>query len=300
MDTNFFDSDNVPRRVCAIPETKTHGAVEDVNIAFVDAHPSTVDKDKGIILLIHGFPETSYQFRKVIPLFNQAGYRVIVPDYRGAGDSSKPVDPQSYLKSRMATDLHYVVKNELKITAPIHVVGHDMGGMIAHAYANLFPADTVSVTWGECPIPGTKFYEQVKEISKSWHLPEDMVPGNEHNYIKRFFDVLTKNHDGVTPAVVAFYVRAYSAPGAMQAGHNTYLMFEEDAKENIAMRDKFGKSKTKCLVLNGDSGFTAAMARESAEEFYEDIQVATVTNSGHWVAEENPKEFVDRILEFVK
>ena len=124
---------------------------------------------KGHILLIHGFPETSHQFRHVITPLADAGYDVIAPDYRGAGSSSRP--REGFEKAQMATDLHGLLIEQLGIHQRVHVVGHDIGGMVAHAYASKFAADTASVSWGECPLPGTKLYDRyVKEVRAVWHF----------------------------------------------------------------------------------------------------------------------------------
>lgn len=119
----------------------TRSWCDEVTIHYIDC--PAVGNEKGIILLIHGFPQTSYQFRHVITPLSEAGYRIIAPDYRGAGHSSHPRD--GYEKSIMAADLHTLLVEHLKITKPVHVVGHDIGGMVAHAYAAWFPKDTRSV-----------------------------------------------------------------------------------------------------------------------------------------------------------
>lgn len=143
----------------------TVGSVESnpVRIAYTDSHPSSSAAYKGTILLIHGFPQTSYQFRHVIPLLSDAGYWVIAPDYRGTGQSSRiPAGPSAFRKTQMAADLHTLLHDHLGVKGEVHVMGHDIGGMIAHAYAARFPDDTASVIWGECPLPGTSFYDEVK------------------------------------------------------------------------------------------------------------------------------------------
>lgn len=307
MQVNFFDSNNFIHRTCMIPEGKEPDENEAVRITFVDTLPPAGTGQKGVVLLIHGFPQTSYQFRKVILPLAQAGYRVIVPDYRGAGDSSRPMNLKGYLKSRMATDLHHVVQKHLNIAEPIHVVGHDIGGMIAHAYATLFASDTASIVWGECPLPGTTFYNEAKETVELWHfvfhritdLPEVLIAGHERAYIKHFYDKLAYNHAGIAPSDVDVYEKAYSMPGAIRAGINVYRMFNEDAKENIKVRDTQGKSKVRCLALNGEQSFLATKAEEEAREFYDDFRTATVPNSGHWIAEENSDGFVERLLDFM-
>jgi pimeloyl-ACP methyl ester carboxylesterase len=85
------------------------------------------------VLLIHGAPQTGYAWRKVVPMLVAAGYQVVAPDYRGAGASTKPRD--GYDKWTMAGDLHELVRNELGIDGPLSVVGHDLGSMVAFAYA---------------------------------------------------------------------------------------------------------------------------------------------------------------------
>jgi pimeloyl-ACP methyl ester carboxylesterase len=143
-----------------------------VRIFYKDAKPiSSFSSNTPVILLIHGFPETSHQFRHAIPLLTKAGYRVIAPDYRGAGYSSKPrVGNESganYTKRLCAQDLHELMHETLGIKEKYDVVGHDIGGkatrsttfvprlidsrsgMVAHAYAALYPKDIKSVIWGE-------------------------------------------------------------------------------------------------------------------------------------------------------
>jgi pimeloyl-ACP methyl ester carboxylesterase len=110
------------------------------------------------LLLIHGFPETSFQFRHVITPLSERGYRVIAPDYRGAGYSSRTRGLEGYRKSVLAGDMVSVL-DALSIDK-VHVVGHDIGGMIAHSFASRYPHRTHSVMWGECPQPGTKAYGQ--------------------------------------------------------------------------------------------------------------------------------------------
>lgn len=170
----------------------TPSTPDEVTIHTLDCPPATHQdneptESKGTILLIHGYPQTSYQFRHVINPLSTAGYRVIAPDYRGAGHSSKPHNPTGYHKVTMAADLHTLVRDHLGIKEPVHVVGHDIGGMIAHAYAARFPEDTASVIWGECPLPGTGAYERGKNGAEVWHftfhwqgdLPEALTVGRE-------------------------------------------------------------------------------------------------------------------------
>lgn len=139
----------------------------------------------------------------------------------------------------MAEDLHTLVQSHLVIKEKIHVIGHDIGGMIAFAYASRYPEHTRSVIWGECPLSGTSYYEQIKSTPDVFHfvfhrvpdLPEFLIAGKEREYLKHFFDKIVLNTAAITPADLDNYV-AYSQPGAIRAGLEVYRAFEQDAEEN--------------------------------------------------------------------
>ena len=279
----------------------------EVRIHYVEClPPSSASSTLGTILLIHGFPETSYQFRKVIPSLASAGYRVLAPDYRGAGYSSKP--PSGYTKKDIATDLHTLVTEHLGIKEKIHVVGHDIGGMIAHALVALFPDSVETVAWGECPLPGSNFYETSKHSRALWHFDFHAVPdisvqlvqGKERMYIKHFYDRLAQDPSVFTNEDLDFYESQYSMPGALRAGFSTYATFEEDADHNRQWLKENGKVKVRSMILSGAGSFLAKEAETMAAEFYEDVTGGYVEGAGHWIAEEQPERFVEKVLEFIE
>jgi len=182
-----------------------------------------------------------------MPLLVEAGYRVVVPDYRGAGASSKPRD--GYDKWTMAADLHQLVHRELGIQGPISVVGHDLASMLGFAYALRYRDDVVSLTTMEAPLPGTNYYEQRKVAKTAWHFDFHSNPdiavylthGRERWYITRFFDDLTYQPDAITIADIDVYARAFEAPGAMRALCEIYRELDHDAeihRANIAAHGK--------------------------------------------------------------
>lgn len=275
---------------------------QEVRLHYIDSPHDTGNA----ILLIHGFPETSYQFRHVITPLAAAGYRVIAPDYRGAGESSHPRN--GFDKVTIASDLYKLVHDHLDITSPIHVLGHDIGGMIAHAYAFSYPEHTLSVLWGECPLPGSAPYESgFKNSPGMWHftfhqqidLPEALVVGRERIYLKHFYDRLCVNPSGITPRDIDHYVTSFAQPGGMRCGFDLYRAFPEDAKDNQKMLAEKGKSKVPACSLSGDRSILLQVAEEQTRQFYEQVEVATVEKSGHWCAEENPADFVKKVLAFV-
>ncbi|KAL8736692.1 MAG: hypothetical protein Q9166_000058 [cf. Caloplaca sp. 2 TL-2023] len=276
----------------------------EVRIHYVEAKPP--DTHKGIILLIHGFPESSYQFRHVMGPLSSAGYRVIAPDYRGAGYSSRPTT--GYTKKVLATDLHALLIKNLGISEPVHVVGHDIGGMIAHAYATLYPADVASLIWGECPLPGTNIYDEYKHTPALWHfnfhsvsaLPELLVSGHEKQYLKHFYDRLGQNPSAFTEADLDFYATLYSAPGAMRAGFDLYRTFEEDKVDNQRWLMEKGKVKVRAMTLSGEDTLDALKSEDMAKQVNEQVVAGVVEGSGHWIAEEAPEHFVKQVLGFIE
>ena len=203
----------------------------EIRLYYLDALTSHYPKSKGVILLIHGLPESSYQFRKVITPLANAGYRVIAPEYRGAGYSSKP--PSGYTKKQLSTDLHQLLTEHLNVQENVHIVGHDIGGMIAHAYCSQYPANVASVIWGECPLPRSTVYENTKHSRTLWHFdfqstPEisvALVTGRERMYIKHFYDRLAQDPSCFSQEDLDFYATQYSMLGALRAGFDVYANF---------------------------------------------------------------------------
>jgi len=278
-----------------------------IRLSYIDCPSPPETVFKGTILLIHGFPQTSYQFRHVISPLAAAGYRIIAPDYRGAGQSSHP-SHGDFLKTTMAADLVSLIHTHLGITGKIHIVGHDIGGMIAHAYASRHPSHVASIIWGECPLPGTAAFEANMGMKRQFHfifhcvpdLPEALVAGREKIYLKHFFDKQALNAGAITPADLEHYTLMYSQPGAMRCAFAVYEAFEKDAAENRAWLKEHGKCKVPALAFSGDSSGHTEEAEEMLCEVYENVEVAVVKEAGHYIAEENPDDFLRKVLAFVE
>jgi pimeloyl-ACP methyl ester carboxylesterase len=297
-----IDTSRWCQRIASITTTSS----EQLRLNYIDCQPPSDSKAKGVLLLIHGFPQTSYQFRHVITPLSNAGYRVIAPDYRGAGQSSKPLT--GYQKTQMAEDLHILIQSHFGIKEKIHVVGHDIGGMIAFAYVSRYPDDVSSVIWGECPLPGTSCYEDVKGTPDVFHfifhrvpdLPEFLIAGKEREYLKHFFDKISYNSAAISPSDLEHYALAYSQPGAIRAGLEVYRAFEKDAEENRNWKAEHGKVKLPSLLMNGKEFMLAQSAESMADEYHEGANLLTIEESAHYIAEENPDGFVKGVLEFVE
>lgn len=249
--------------------------------------------------------------RKTINSKLSSSYRVIAPNYRGAGRSSKPAT--GYTKSTMAADIVQLL-DALGITSKIHLVGHDIGGMIAWALATRHPDRTATLTWGECPLPGTSVHEEDRTTDRAvdqfhfiFHcvadLPEALIAGREHIYVSHFFDKLAYNAAAIGPRDLGVYVRSYSRPGAMRCAMEVYRAFGEDGEENRAWLGKNGRfGAVPGFCLSGEMSAHCEQAERMVGEVHEEgtCEVGVVPGAGHYVAEEAPGAFVGRVLGFIE
>jgi len=232
------------------------GPDETVRIGYTVATPC---EPTGTVVLLHGAPQTRYEWRKVMMPLAAAGYRVIMPDYRGAGASDKPRD--GYDKWTMAGDIHSLVRETLGVTEPVSLVGHDLGSTLALGFALRYRDDVVSVTFMEAPLPGTDYYTwrvgQKSAWQFSFHANTDiavyLTHGRERWYINRFFDELAYQPDAISNADLDVYARAFEAPGAMRALFEIYRELDRDADDNRAALHKHGKLTIPVLASGGAS-----------------------------------------------
>lgn len=223
--------------------------------------------------------------------------------------SSKPVE--GYTKSAMATDLKSLL-DHLSIHDKVHVVGHDIGGMIAWAFATRHSEHTASVVWGECPLPGTRFMDECRSVNsvQKFHfifhsvpdVPEALVSGREDIYLRHFYANEGYKPNAMSPEDIDYYVQMYRRPGALRCAFNVYRSFLEDIKENREWIAKHAKCTVKALSLNSAMSTHTAAAEGMMAEAHEPgtFTMAKIPDSGHYLAEENPEGFNKAILEFIE
>lgn len=277
------------------------GTGETVRIGYTVTTPRHPTKT---VVLLHGAPQTRYEWRKVMTPLAATGYRVIMPDYRGAGASDKPRD--GYDKWTMAGDIHSLVRDTLGIRERFSLVGHDLGSTLALSYALRYRDDVVSATFMEAPLPGTTYYERRMAQKSAWqfsfHANTDvavyLTHGRERWYINRFFDDLTYQPDAISNDDLDVYARAFEAPGAMRALCEVYRELDRDAEDNRAALAEHGKLAIPVLASGGASNPLAANFRAMCEEVAESVTYQLVPECGHWVAEEQPEGFTRMFCEF--
>jgi pimeloyl-ACP methyl ester carboxylesterase len=276
-------------------------ADQSVRIGYTVATPPEPTKT---VVLLHGAPQTRYEWRKVMVPLAEAGYRVVIPDYRGAGASDKPRD--GYDKWTMAGDIHTLVREVLAVQEPISLVGHDLGSALALSFALRYRDDVVSATFMEAPLPGTEYYEWRVAQKSAWqfsfHANPDiavyLTHGRERWYINRFFDELTYQPDAISNEDLDVYARAYEAPGAMRAMCEVYRELDRDAEDNRAALGHHGKLTIPVLASGGATNPLATKFRAMCEEVADSVTAQLVPDCGHWVAEEQPAYFIRMFCEF--
>jgi len=290
-----------------------HGIFEnaEVRLHYVTAGKSPGDGGDGrTIVLLHGWPQTWWQWRHVIAPLSAEGWFVIALDYRGAGGSSKP--ESGYDKKTMAGDVKALLEH-LGIVRPITLVTHDLGMMVGYAFAALHPEAVERLVLMEAPIPGTQAYEGVLATtrfsgSKLWHfhfhgapenVAETLIAGNEFPYLRSFYVKLSANPDAISIADAERYVADYTSPGAMRAGLELFRAFEQDADDNRRFLSERGKLKMPVLGLGGTASFFLPVAQEMLSEVADNVTVRPIEGSGHWIAEEQPERFLERLRDFV-
>lgn len=257
------------------------------------------------IILLHGFPQTWYEWRHLMPRLAQVGYHVIAPDYRGAGHSSRPLS--GYDKRTMATDIRHLIREVLQISGPIALVGHDIGLMVAYAYAQMFRADVSHLAVIDAPLPGTLVFDRLRADPRVWQfafhsvrdIPEMLISGREKAYLQAFFDARLYNVGAIGADELELYVSALSAPGALRAGLELYRAFEQDIEDNRNLLASNGKLEIPVLAVGGATSTTGPIMADMMREVAEHVTELRVPRTAHWIAEENPDALFEGLHAFL-
>lgn len=283
--------------------TCTHG-MADIQPG-IRLHYVTSGSGAHTAVLVHGFPQTWWEWRRVFPSLVEAGYRVVAPDYRGAGQSSRPAS--GYDKRTMAEDIRQLLRQHLQIEGPIVLVGHDIGLMVVYAYAQAYRGDVSHLVVIDAPLPGTAVFEQLRVDPRVWHfafhgardVAEMLVAGRERQYLQTFFNARIFDPSAISPEDFDIYTSAYAAPGAMRAGFELYRAFDHDAEDNRTYLRQNGQLTIPVLAVGGTISTSGPLIAQMMQEVADDVIECRVPGTAHWVPEENPSALSAAVLEFV-
>lgn len=251
------------------------------------------------VVLLHGYGETGDMW---VPMAVDLArdHTVIVPDLRGLGLSSKPAG--GFDKKTQAGDVAGVL-NQLHIDRT-DVVAHDIGNMVAYAFAAQNPGRVGKLVLIDAPLPGVGPWDEVLKNPLLWHFRfggpdmERLVAGRERIYLDRLWNEFSATPRRFSEAAREHYAKIYALPGAMHSGFAQFAAFDQDAIDNKAFLAN-GKLKMPVLAVGGEKSFGSMMAtvmRFAAD----DVQEAVLPDSGHWIMEENPKATVEMVRTFLK
>lgn len=250
------------------------------------------------VILVHGYTQTSRMWRPIIPQLAEK-FTVIAPDLPGIGDSGIPSNGLD-MKSAAAR-IHGLAKS-LGVQKA-RVVGHDIGLMVAYAYAAQFPAETEKLVVMDAFLPGVAGWEDVYNNPGIWHFrfngptPEGLVRGRERAYFEHFWNNFAADKTRSIPeADRAAYAAAYARPGRMRAGWAYFVSFQQAAKDFAEL------SKTKLampvLAIGGEKANGVLLGLQM-KIVATGASMVVLKNTGHWVLEERPKETTEALMKFL-
>ena len=250
------------------------------------------------VILLHGYAQNSRMWRPLMVELAKT-HTVIAPDLRGFGQSSKPTS--GYEKKTMAQDVHVLATSLGYRRASI--VGHDIGLMVAYAYAAQYPSEVDRIVLMDAFLPGVGEWKNVWLLRDLWHFhfygetPLKLVAGRERTYFEHFWnDFAADPKHSVPEADRRFYAAAYAQPGGMRAGFEVFRAFEQDAKDFAQLAET--KLPMPMLVLTGEKA-SGNFLIEQARLVATNVQGVVIKGSGHWLMEEAPSQVIPQLVAFI-
>jgi len=269
----------------------------DAQIDNVQLHYLTAGHGSATVILLHGFAETSRMWRPIIPLLAEK-FTVIAPDLPGIGDSSIPAKTGMLVAAQQIHELARSLKIE-----KARVVGHDIGLMVAYAYAAQFPNETEKLAVMDAFLPGVEGWEAIYDAPNVWHFrfngeyPEKLVQGRERTYFEYFWNVFAadKTHS-IPEAERKAYTAAYARPGRMRAAWAYFASWPQLATEFAPLSKT--KLKMPVLSIGGEKSLGNQLGAQM-KLVADNVTVIVLQNAGHWILEEKPKETTAALLNFL-
>lgn len=266
-------------------------------IANVDGiHIHYVIGGKGeALLLIHGFGQNWYMWNRLLPALAEH-FTVIAPDLPGVGESDKP--DSGYTKKELARDLHSLMR-QLGFNKA-SVVGHDIGLMVAYAYAAQFGDEVKKVALLDALLPGVEpVWSMVRGQAWwfgffGWPASAELVTGRERLFLTNFWPVVG-NKESFSPAETEEFIRAYSTPRSTYGAFHWFAAFPQDALDN----QRFMQHKLKMPLLAMGSEYQGTFLPDHCKLVAENVTGSIIKGAGHWIVQENTEQVSHDLLAFL-
>jgi pimeloyl-ACP methyl ester carboxylesterase len=269
---------------------------EDIATDGATIHVRVGGHGPGVVLL-HGFGDTGDMWAP-LAIDLARDHTVVIPDLRGMGLSSHPEG--GYDKKTQAADIRAVL-TKLGVDKTV-VVGHDIGTMVAYAYAARYPDKTTKLVVMDAPVPGIPPWNDIVRSPLLWHFDfggpdmERLVAGRERIYLDRFWNEFAGTPAKVDEGTRQHYAALYARPGAMHSAFAQFRAIRTDAVDNNDAPSH--KLTMPVLAIGGEKSFgenEAIVMRNAAEH----VTGLVVPGSGHWLMEEAPAATIKAVREFV-
>jgi pimeloyl-ACP methyl ester carboxylesterase len=250
------------------------------------------------LILLHGYAQTSRMWNGIMPELAKR-FTVIVPDLPGIGQSDIPANGLDM--STSARRIHALVRS-LGVTKA-SVVGHDIGLMVAYAYAAQFSPEVEKLVEMDAFLPGVGNWAETYDSPNLWHFrfhgayPERLVRGRESDYFAYYWNVFAADSTrSLSAADRRAYLAAYSRPGRMRAGWAYFEAFPQTARDFA----RFSRTRLSMpvLVIGGDRSGGTALG-EQVKLVANHVTVVVLKDTGHWLIDERPRETAAALLRFL-
>jgi pimeloyl-ACP methyl ester carboxylesterase len=270
-------------------------AVGELTFDVLAAGDPDAAADGRLVLLLHGFPETSESFREILPVLAEAGYYAVAPNQRGYSAGARPDGVEPYNILHLVDDV-VAMADELGADR-YHVVGHDWGGAVAWLTAAFHADDVASLAALSTPHPdaiSTAMVDPNQTQSQvSSYMTVFRAEGSENQFLangaEAFFTGI-----GIPQEKAAAYAEVLGTPEALGAGLNWY-------RANPLPTDaRIGPVTVPTLYIWGDEDIAFARSTAEATASYVDPATYTfqeLTGRGHWLPEEAPDEIATALVE---
>ena len=267
--------------------------VGDINIHAV------VGGDGPPLVLIHSYPQTWWEWRKIMPRL-ATSHTVVAVDLRGAGHSSNPQG--DYEKASLAADVHEVM--QARGFAQYAVCGHDIGAMVALALASTHRDAVAHLAVLDASMPGWSGWEANFLNPRNWHfafhmrrdMPELLLFGREYDYVSTFIFERAFDHGAFSDNDLQEFSRSMAQPGNTRGGLEWYRAFPTDHANGLLWKRE--PLAIPVLALGGEHRYGSQMVG-MLQEFAMNVSGGSIANCGHWLPEENPAETIETLLKFL-
>jgi epoxide hydrolase 4 len=275
----------------------------------VRLHYVQAGKGKKLVVLLHGWPEFWYTWRKQIPALADH-FTVVAPDLRGFNESDKPKGVANYHANIVAKDIAELIRNLGFDKA--HVVGHDWGGAIAYNIAIQHPEVVDKLVIMNAPHPAIfvkALTSNFKQLMRSYYmflfqipwLPEKLIGRDLTTFFNKAFLGWCYNKDAFSPEDIQAFVKAYSIPGALESSINYYRAGIRLGPREVSRGTLNKKIEAQTLVIwgEGDKALGKELTYNMDKYFSNGYEVNYIPNCSHWVQNDCPDEVNTHMLAFL-